>query len=303
MAVRRHRLPPGTPLVGLHDQRATAGGFRRVHGILLRKRSTDGMLAVSFGQVLRSCLLVSNGQPRAQQAQLGLFAFEEPQAGAQGFAGILITAGTDQTVDQIGLVTPGTDQTVDQVGLRVRQNDVSRCHVRNPVPTLMAIYANDHRPSNSAQARVRMGGRLAMGGIAWSHFHKDPFDRLLVAQAQIEGITLVDHGRDRRALSRADPGVLNLLAIPAPGVRVRRAGSPGRGRRGSSARTRSADLSPAQWAPAAASLENAGAATPSISAFTHAGRPLASARARAASRPAGSVTCSPWQPSPAAARS
>ena len=30
-----------------------------------------------------------------------------------------------------------------------------------------------------------------MGGIAWSHFHKDPFDRLLVAQARIEGITLL----------------------------------------------------------------------------------------------------------------
>ena len=58
-----------------------------------------------------------------------------------------------------------------------------------------------------------------------------------------------------------------------------------------------------QWPLGAAFLENTGAATLSISTFTHAGRPLASARARAASRSAGSVTCSPWHPNPAAARS
>ena len=52
-------------------------------------------------------------------------------------------------------------------------------------------------------------------------------------------------------------------------------------------------LPSSQCSASPAYRRNIGAATPSISTFTHAGRPLASALARAASRSAGSVTCSP----------
>ena len=50
----------------------------------------------------------------------------------------------------------------------------------------------------------------------------------------------------------------------------------------------------------AAPLAKVGAATPSISTLTQAGRPLATARARAASSCAGRSTSSPCAPSPSA---
>ena len=49
--------------------------------------------------------------------------------------------------------------------------------------------------------------------------HKDPFDRILVAQAQIEGATLLTT-RDGRALSGADPGALTVS--PSHVQRLRR---------------------------------------------------------------------------------
>ena len=72
------------------------------------------MLAITLREISGSCLLDCGGEPRAQVPQFGFFPFEEPQAGTQSFAGILVTAGGNEPVDELGL--------------RARQDDVSGDH-------------------------------------------------------------------------------------------------------------------------------------------------------------------------------
>ena len=78
------------------------------------ERTANGAFAVTFGKIPRPCLFESGGKPCAQLAQLRLFPLEESQAGPQGFARVLISAGGNQPVDEIGL--------------RIGQYDVSCSH-------------------------------------------------------------------------------------------------------------------------------------------------------------------------------
>ena len=89
------------------------------------------MLAITLREISGSCLLDCGGEPRAQVSQFSFFAFEEPQAGAQDFAGIPVVAGRNQPVDQFGL--------------RVCQNDVSGWHGANLLQDRLAIYGDDLR--------------------------------------------------------------------------------------------------------------------------------------------------------------
>ena len=85
-----------------------------------RKCAADGLFAISLGEIIGSCLFEPDSQSRAQPVELGLFPFEKPKAGSQGFADVLVASGGDQPIDQIGLC--------------VRQYHVSSCHAGSPFP-------------------------------------------------------------------------------------------------------------------------------------------------------------------------
>ena len=92
------------------------------------------MLAISFRKVLNSCLFKTGREPLAQLVQFRFLAFEEAKARPQGFAHILVSAGSDQPVDKFRL--------------GIGENDVSRGHVATPLHRTMAIYANNSESSN-----------------------------------------------------------------------------------------------------------------------------------------------------------
>lgn len=69
------------------------------------------------------------------------------------------------------------------------------------LPGAAAIVADYRAAINGLQARplaIQDNHALLAGSL--SHDHRDPFDRLLVAQAEIEGLTLVSKDRALRQL-------------------------------------------------------------------------------------------------------
>ena len=83
------------------------------------------------------------------------------QAGAQGFAGILITAGRDQPVDQIGL--------------RVCKNDISRGHEAVSSLNSLTIYANGLW---SSIAIIAVGVAILGAILITTHRPEDRIDRV-----------------------------------------------------------------------------------------------------------------------------
>lgn len=60
---------------------------------------------------------------------------------------------------------------------------------------------------DNGYAELPITGEHAMAVLTLPPIHKDPFDRMLIAQAIAEGIELVT-ADDGRALSRADPAAI-----------------------------------------------------------------------------------------------